>query len=271
MEKKDYFGQIDLAYGTMTGSQLEDRLRELVRAGGEEYGRQSGFYAGLLSELGGYYRGQGRFEESAQQFLLARKILEELGKTGSPDYATVLNNLAGTYRLMKRYDDAERLLSESLELYRATLGERHILYASGLNNLALVCLDRKDYERAAGFLEQAAAILELQPECADELASSLSNLVSLYRNMGQTERARQMLQRVISMFEEQLGTRTPHYHAALNTLGLCFYQEGQYEEARTWLLRARETARTLYGSSHREYQAIQNHLDLVERALEDRT
>ena len=149
------------------------------------------------------------------------------------------------------------------------LGEEHILYASGLNNLSLVCLDRGDLERAAALLERAAAILERYPDCLDELATSLCNLGSLKQRMGRLEESKADLERVVELYETKLGTITPHYHAALNALGLTYLKEGLCDQARSWLEKGAKAAEKLYGPEHRETISTREHLALALRGLEE--
>lgn len=264
----DYFEQVDLAYQTLKGPALERRLRELADRCRAEYGGRDALYASMLNELGSYYRGQGRYEESERTFREALELLAQSRGTDSPDYATALNNLAGTHRLMGRLEEAEREFAACLTLYRQTLGEGHILYAAGLNNLSLVCLDLGDLERAAELQSRAARVLETMPDRRDELASALCNLGELRRRQGRPEEAEHCLLRALELFQRELGVDTPHYHAALNGLGVLCYEEGRYEEACRWFLDAAAAAEKLYGSEHREQQAALEHLCMARRAAE---
>lgn len=268
MDKRLYFEEVDRAYDGLTGKALEERLLELLEQSGREYGRDSPLYASMLSELGGYYRGQARYEESAGRFQQALRLLAASVGEDSPDYATAVNNLAGTCRLMGRLDQAERHFRTCLELYRRTVGEEHILYAAGLNNLGLVCLDRGDADGAAKLLERASRILAAQPNCRDELAASLCNLAALHRQLGRPDRAEDELRQALALFENELGTATPHYHAALNAMGLVCYDTQRWQEALDWFTRAARAAEALYGREHRECQAALRHGELARQALE---
>jgi len=264
----DYFEQVDLAYQTLKGPALEDRLRELTDRCRAEYGERGALYGSMLNELGSYYRGQGRYEASERAFREALELLAQSRGTDSPDYATALNNLAGTHRLMGRLKEAEREFAACLTLYRETLGEGHILYAAGLNNLSLVCLDRGELERAAELQGRAARVLETMPDRRDELAAALCNLGELRRRQGRPEEAERCLLRALELFQRELGVDTPHYHAALNGLGGLCCEVGRYEEACRWFLAAAAAAEKLYGSEHREHRAALEHLRMARRAAE---
>lgn len=267
MKIETYFEEIDRAYESLSGAELEKSLTTVAEKAGREFGRDGAVYASMCSELGGFYRGQGRFAESEEYFRQALRLLGNVCGTEHPDYATGLNNLAGTLRKQGRFEEAESLFAQALEIYRKTLGEGHILFASGLNNLSLVCLDRGDAAAAGDYLMRASEILDKQPEYRDELAAALCNLGSLHRQTGDRERAEEELLRAVGMFEKELGTATPHYHAALCTLGLVYLEDGQAAKACDYLKRACVAAEKLYGAEHYETKMTAAYRKKAEEAL----
>lgn len=107
VELKDHLTQVDLTYKTCADSRaLEGRLTALLDRCGQEHGSSSVPYASLLGELGGFYRGQGRFDEAEARFRQALALLETDPGRDSPEYATMLNNLAGVHRLQGRQEEA---------------------------------------------------------------------------------------------------------------------------------------------------------------------
>ena len=262
-----YYQAIDAAYGALSGEALEGRLQELLRQCRMKVGEQDPFYAAMLNELGGYYRGQNRFSESEQCFLQALAIFRAIDHANS-NLATTLNNLAGTHRLMGQYELARQEFSECLTLYRAELGPDHILYASALNNLSLVCLDQRDLDGAERYLSDAAAILSRLPQHQEEYASSLCNLANLHYFRKDGAKARTELETAIKLHETAIGTRTPHYHSALHTLGIVLLDSGLVEEAYAALQKGATAAEALYGPSHDHTKSIRHMEDLVRKKLE---
>lgn len=263
-----YLEQIDQAYELCQGSQaLEERLTALLDQCGAEHGRTSAQYASLLGELGGFYRGQGRFEESEARFQEALPLLEAQVGREHPAYATAVNNLAGAHRLLGRYDQALEEFRTCLELYERT-AKGSALHASGFNNLSLVYLDLGKLEEALSLQEQAGDILAALPQARDELASSLSNQGILFQRLGRLEEAERKLEAALTLFRTELGTNTPHYHAALNALGTVHYSARHYAQAKDCFAQAAQAAQALYGPDHREVQAALAHQALAERALE---
>ena len=269
MRLEQYFEAVDDAYSLPTPAETERQIRVLANEAAAEYGEESAECAALRSELGGFYRGQGRYAESAAELSAALAILERaVGKT-SPDYATALNNLAGTHRLLREFGLAAAEFSEALELCGAALGKEHVLYAAGLNNLSLLCLDRNDLDGAENYLRRSSAILEKLPECRDELASSLCNLAALSFKRGKPEEGIPRLEQAITLFETELGTDTPHYHAAWTSLGLCRRALGDFTGAISAFTKAADAAASLYGEQHRDYCRILQYLEDVKTAMEE--
>ena len=260
----EILAKVDAAYDGCCQASLEARLIELCRETEERFGAQSREAASMASELGGYYRGQHELGKSEAQFLRAAEILESCGLTDSADYATVINNLAGTYRLLRRFDAAEEAFARSRELYRKSVGTKHILYASALNNLSLVKLDRGDRAAAKALLAEASAILAELPGHRDEYASSLINLGVLSLRCGETAAAKAALAEAIALLESELGTDTPHYHAALHALSLAESAMGDTEAARAAAEKAYLAARSLYGEAHPEVQTLRDRLSQLD-------
>ena len=156
MTIQDYFRIVDSSYGTEDNRIIESEIKRACELARANEGEGSAIYASMLSELGGFYRGLTRYDESVECFTKAAEILKALNGPMSPDYATCVNNRAGSYRQMREFDKAEEGFAECLRIYEATVGKKHILYSAGLNNCALVALDKGQTDRAAALLEEAA-------------------------------------------------------------------------------------------------------------------
>jgi len=251
---------VDNAYDSGNLETIENEIKKAVEMCEEEYGTQCVLYASMLSEMGGYYRGQRKFEESIDYFTRALNVLEQNAGKDSPDFATGLNNIAGTYRMMGEYNKAEAAFMQCLDIYEKTVGKNHVYYAAGLNNLALLALDQDDNEKAANLLQKCTDILKENPQARDEYATSLVNTASLYYNLRRFDDAQKNLQEAVKLYETELGTMTPHYHAAMNTLGLVYREKEKYEEAKMWFGKSMEAAKKLYGENHPEYlEAFSNY------------
>lgn len=270
MRPQEYFAAIDQAYAQLSGSALEERLCSLLSRCAGEFGTSDLFYGSMLNELGGFYRGQRRYPDAEGCFLEALSLFTDRLGPEHPDRATTLNNLAGTHRLMGKWDEAQREFEACLRLYGESVGTEHILYASCLNNLSLLCMDRQEYDRAGQYLAEASDILSKLPPCLDEYATSLSNLANIHYFAKRFDDAEQALKKAIELYETQLGTRTPHYHASLQTLGLVLFKKQDSKGAEQAFAKAYDAALALYGPDHPETKQLLEGLRQLRAILEDK-
>ena len=268
MEIGDYFRIVDSSYGTENNETIESEIKRACSLAKENEGEGSAIYAAMLSELGGFYRGLTRYDESVDCFTRAAEILKAQRGPMSPDYATCINNRAGSYRQMGLFNEAEEGFAECLDIYEATVGKKHILYSAGLNNCALVALDKGQTDRAAALLNEAADILKDLPDHLDEYATSLANNAELFRLLGRYSDAEKNLLQAKDVYENRLhDTFTPHYHAILNSLGLICMATNRYEKAADWFRQSLTYCERYYNKEHREYKATERNLAAAEAKL----
>ena len=268
MEWNRYIIEIDKAY-SLAPAEAETRLLQLDSACAQEYGKDSFFYGSICNELGAFYKGQGRFNEAETCFRRAITLFERHAASGDPACATSYNNLAGVLRLQGRPEEAEQLFQKSLQMYAETVGTKHILYAAALNNLSLVALDQNQLMQATEYQARAIAILRTLPACRDELAAALVNLGALYQKVGKAEEAVPFLDEALRMFETELGTDSPHYHAALNGRGVLRYTFGDFAAAEADFLSAARAAERMYGTNHYEAKSARANAQAARRAMEE--
>lgn len=115
---------------------------------------------------------------------------------------------------MKRYDEAERYLRQALESE-----DRRIKYRSRLY-LAKILINRKEYESAIRILE------ELLRERAEN-RELLLTAADVYLKLGNTERAKELVQEYIS--DPRISDSLKN--SALRLLALAYIKEGNYDEA----------------------------------------
>lgn len=267
MNVQDIHRLVDEAYASLKGQPLRDRMEELAEEVRRECGDNSTAYGVMLNELGGFYRGQYLFAESEETLQKALALMEERYGAGDPNVATVINNLAGTFRMSGRYEEAEKAFFRCLDIYASSVGKSNILYAAGLNNLALLYLAQKQTEKAETYLKAASDILAQQPEHLFEYAASLSNLADLYMQQKNYDAAEKSLKEAVRIHETKIGKGGGHYYSALNKLGLVSYYQGRLSQAETYLKQALAACETVYGTEHKEYHMIQDHLTAVRKAV----
>lgn len=233
MEDKleQFYRELDTRYAQGDLEQVEQFLLECVREIGENREEETGVRIAVYNELGSFFRGTSRFEQSIQMFRCAQELVcAELGYN-SVQHATVMNNMAGTYRMKGDYASAIRLFEQSLEIYRGCGEEKNYTFASVLNNLALAYRESRQISKAINYLEQALELIQSMPEHRKELAITYNNLAALYIAAGDQEKASQCVNHAIAVFEQCADEENVHYAAGLNSLAGILYAQGDCRKA----------------------------------------
>jgi tetratricopeptide (TPR) repeat protein len=238
-EQERFYAELDDVYASQPDA-VERFLSDRAAACSLRDGEPSLEYLMCLSELGGYYRGVSRYEDSLRAHKAAEKVIESLWGPRSSQYAVNLGNMAGTYRMMGEPDASLDAFGRAIEIYdelevRGELKEDGAyLRAGALNNIALLYRDRKEYERSLDCLRSAAALLETDPRLKEELATTYVNLSGICQQTGKMDYAREYLEKALGIFRT-LPEDNAHYAAALNAKGALQTADGQFEEARKTL------------------------------------
>lgn len=160
--------------------------------------------------LGRFYKGQGLYDQALPWFEQCLSVTRSHFGSEHSQVATSLNNLAWVYRALGRYREVEPLLVEALELDKRLLGEQNVCVSISLINLASLCHLQGRYDDAETMFLQA---LEL----------------SKYWR------------------EEQHKT---HLITCLEHLVALYFERGEYEKAKSLLMRAIEESRDISDVNH---------------------
>ncbi len=195
-----FFEQLDSVYRQGFPEAVEAFLQEsLCRAEGET---DQELELAVWNELGSFFRGTGRYEESLSAFRRAEDLARKLRGRDSGGYATVLNNMAGTCRLLHKASEAESLFLRAIECYRQAGLEDSDAYTSVLNNLSLVYRETGDLEKAIDYLLRALKRLEGRGDRRAELAVTYNNLTTLYQAAGDRDKALLCVNRALQEYEK---------------------------------------------------------------------
>jgi tetratricopeptide (TPR) repeat protein/tRNA A-37 threonylcarbamoyl transferase component Bud32 len=161
---------------------------------------------------------------------------------------------------VERWQRLAQLLGEEPP-HRKLLGEEHPLYATSLDNLALLYRDMADYREALPLLEQALALRKqrLGGQHPD-YATSLNNLAKLYRDMGDYRKALPLFEQARDLDKQRLGEGHPRYAASLNSLAVLYRAMGDYRKALPLVVQARDLYKQLQGEQPPDYAASLNSL-----------
>jgi len=231
---------------------FESQQPELLRDGCPACAPQvapNGALIAVCNELACFYRGLSRWEESLEAFGQAQEELEQYYQNDTVQYATILLNKAGTYRYMNKpqkalelFEQAEKILSQCENV---PLGILAGLY----NNTGLALLDLKRPQDALERFQNALPLISGNAQSIVEQGSTWNNIAAAHRSLGNFHLAIDAMDRSIAILEKLDCGRNPHYPAALNTRGICHYQQGCYEAALADFTAALEITALVYGEN----------------------
>jgi non-specific serine/threonine protein kinase/serine/threonine-protein kinase len=203
----------------------------------------------------------GLFERSAaptgtHRELTARQVLDRGAQSIREDLddqpllkARLMDTIGNVYRGLGAHAEAEPLLLESLDLRQRMLGPEDPGVAEALVSLAILYREKGDPDQALPLLQRAVRIQESQGETLP-LARCLLELASTERSLGRTAKAEDLLQRVIALREEALGSEDVEIAAALDRLGNVYQDERRFDDAERTHLRSLEIKTRALGPVH---------------------
>ncbi|XP_077244087.1 protein KINESIN LIGHT CHAIN-RELATED 2-like [Tasmannia lanceolata] len=114
------------------------------------------------------------------------------------------------YYMIGNYTESYAYFTNAISKLRASGEKKSAFFGIALNQMGLVCVQRYAINEAADLFEEARSILEHQygPYHPDTLGV-YSNLAGTYDAMGRLEDAIEILEYVVGIREEKLGTANP--------------------------------------------------------------
>ena len=104
-----------------------------------------------------------------------------------------------------------------------------------------------------------------------DVATSLSNLASLYASQGRYAEAEPLYMRSLAIKEMQLGSDHPDVATNLNNLARLYESQGRYGDAESLYLRALTLVTNVLGEEHPNTKIIwQNFLSLIDEVIQNK-
>lgn len=253
----DFFHTLDGLYADGRHDEIEDFLRRTLAQHRICCGGHDAVFTAALNELGTYYRGASRYDESVQAFEEAGRDILSYGQKDTADYATNRINLAGTLRLQHQYDRALALYEEARHIYLRLEGRQSYHYAATLNNISLVYLDQKDAAKALAYAQEALAIVHTLPDSQEEQAISLINSSTAHYQLGQREAAAEEARQALACYQE-VPEKGIHYANALNLQAILYLDQGQYQQAYDGFIQAAQYIEAMLGKNEDYRHAMDN-------------
>jgi len=232
-----------LYYDICNYSAAEPLFLEAITILKEELGDKHPNYATSINNVAFLYKTMGNYSAAEPLFLDALNIRKEVLGKKHPDYARSLNNLASLYQAMgnslsikeemaAKFAMAETLYLEAKSLRKEVLGEKHLDYATSLNNIAGLYRDMGKYIDAEPLYFEAKNIWkETLGEKHPFYATALNNLALLYYSMGKFALAEPLAFEAKNIRKIILGEHHPQYATSLNSLAAIYTAMDNYSFA----------------------------------------
>ena len=148
----------------------------------------------LYNELVGITRRSGDMKTAVDSCGNVIRLMGELGLDKTRDFTIALINIATTYRAYGIFDEAKKCYDRASSLMDELGINDPPMMSLYNNNVALLYIDRRDYNHAKEYLERALKLVENDPSLVREKETTLSNLdfVNKQMNMTHMERCREL-------------------------------------------------------------------------------
>ncbi|KAI9078041.1 hypothetical protein K1719_039966 [Acacia pycnantha] len=162
-----------------------------------------------LIDVAAIYQSMNDVEQGLK---LLKKALKKYGNSPGQQstIAGIEAQMGVMYYMMGNYSDSYNVFKSAIDKFRASGEKKSALFGIALNQMGLACVQRYAINEAADLFEEAKGILEKEygPYHHDTLGV-YSNLAGTYDAMGRVDDAIGILEYVVNMREEKLGTANP--------------------------------------------------------------
>jgi len=169
----------------------------------------------------------------------------------------------------KDWKKSSNLLLKALPLAEQELGNEHPNYAVLLNDLGICYWKSGDFKLAISTLEKSLRIKKVSLGDEDpDYKASLLNLANILHDNNNHLKAENLYLEVITSYDST-SFKDAYYTAALNSLGILYERQAQFDQAEKQYLRALSFASESAGSDHPIYaKALHNLANLYKKTGE---
>ncbi|KAL9242943.1 hypothetical protein vseg_016898 [Gypsophila vaccaria] len=180
-----------------------------------------------LSEIAAIYESVNEPEESLKLLQKAMKLLED--KPGQQNTIAGLEARMGVmYYILGRYGEALGSFENAVAKLRSSGERKSAFFGVLLNQMGLACVQLFKIDQAAELFEEARAVLEQEcGPCHQDTLGVYSNLAATYDAMGRIEDSIEILEYVVKLREEKLGTANPEFDDEKNRLAELLKEAGK--------------------------------------------
>ncbi|KAF2315195.1 hypothetical protein GH714_038394 [Hevea brasiliensis] len=162
-----------------------------------------------LTEISAIYESLNEPEEALKLLNEAMKLLEDRPGQHST-IAGIEAQMGVMFYMVGRYGEAQSSFESSVAKLRASGDSKSAFFGIVLNQLGLASVQQYKIDKAAELFEEAREILEQEyGSCHLDTLGVYSNLAATYDAMGRVGDAIEILEYILKVREEKLGTANP--------------------------------------------------------------
>ncbi|CAI9762583.1 unnamed protein product [Fraxinus pennsylvanica] len=164
-----------------------------------------------MAEISAIYEMFNEPEEALKLLQKAMKLLED--KPGQQSTISGIEARMGVmFYMVRRYEESRSCFESAVAKLRASGERKSAFFGVVLNQTGLACVQLFKIDEAVEFFEEAREILEQEcGPCHQDTLGVYSNLAATYDAMGRVEDAIKILEYVLKLREEKLGTANPDF------------------------------------------------------------
>lgn len=162
-----------------------------------------------LTEISAVYEALNEPEEALKLLQKAMKLLEDAAGQRNT-IASLEAQMGVIFYMVGKFGEARSSFANSVAKLRASGEKQSAFFGIVLNQMGLACVQLYKIDEAAALFEEARGILEQEfGSCHPDTLGVYSNLAATYDAMGRVEDAIEVLEYVLKVREEKLGTANP--------------------------------------------------------------
>ncbi|XP_031103618.1 protein KINESIN LIGHT CHAIN-RELATED 3-like [Ipomoea triloba] len=162
-----------------------------------------------LTDVSAIYESMNELEQALKLLQKALKIYNDAPGQQST-IAGIEAQMGVIYYMLGRYSDSYNSFKSGISKLRASGEKKSAFFGIALNQMGLACIQRYAINEAVDLFEEARGILEQEyGPYHPETLGVYSNLAGTYDAVGRLEDAIEILEFIVNVREEKLGTANP--------------------------------------------------------------
>ena len=250
--------------------EAEQELRAALAIQNQVFGEVSGEVGHTLDDLGVLVNERGDLKSAIpllqKDVAIQRRLHNE---EPHPDLANAINDLAYLVEEGDDHETAEKLYREALAMDRRLLGDKHLVIAIGLSNLAGVLQGKGEIAQAEAMFKQALAMQrDLLGDVHPNVAMTLNSLAYVYADLHNSRDEIRSQRESLAIYRQLFPGDHPDVARVENQLGFFLTEVGQYPEAERSIREALEMRRRLFPNAHPDVASSLTSLAILQVATQ---